>query len=71
MKKLGILLAFLLVIGGALPSMAQDMMDYPSDLTECEVDLTGETLNIFHFGDLERSLRLHHAADCVGNDRRD
>ena len=52
MKKLGILLALLLVIGGALPSLAQDMMDYPSDLTACEVDLTGETLNIFHFGDL-------------------
>lgn len=52
MKKLGILLALLLVIGGALPSLAQDMMDYPSDLTECEVDLTGETLNVFHFGDL-------------------
>ena len=27
-------------------------MDYPSDLTECEVDLTGETINVFHFGDL-------------------
>jgi len=52
MKKFAILLALLLVIGGALPSLAQDMMDYPSDLTECEVDLTGETLNIFHFGDL-------------------
>ena len=52
MKKLGILLALLLVIGGVLPSVAQDMMDYPSNLTACEVDLTGETLNIFHFGDL-------------------
>lgn len=52
MKKLGILLALLLVIGGALPSLAQDMVAYPSDLTECEVDLTGETVNIFHFGDL-------------------
>ncbi|MDE2776674.1 MAG: ABC transporter substrate-binding protein [Chloroflexota bacterium] len=52
MKKLGILLALALVIGGALPGLAQDMMDYPSDLTACEVDLTGETINIFHFGDL-------------------
>ena len=52
MKKLCILLALLLLMGGALPSLAQDMMDYPSNLTECEVDLTGETLNIFHFGDL-------------------
>ena len=52
MKNLGLLLALLLLVGGALPGMAQDMMEYPSDLTECEVDLTGETLNIFHFGDL-------------------
>ncbi len=51
MNKLGILLALLLVIA-VWPSLAQDMMEYPSDLTECEVDLTGETLNIFHFGDL-------------------
>ena len=52
MKKLCVLIALLLLVGGALPGMAQDMMEYPSDLTECEVDLTGETLNIFHFGDL-------------------
>ncbi len=52
MKNLCLLLALLLLAGGALPGMAQDMMEYPSDLTECEVDLTGETLNIFHFGDL-------------------
>jgi len=52
MKKLGILFALALFIGGALPGLAQDMMDYPSDLTPCEVDLTGETINIFHFGDL-------------------
>ena len=52
MKKFGILLALLVLIGGALPSLAQDMVDYPSDMTECEVDLTGETFNIFHFGDL-------------------
>lgn len=52
MKKLCILLMALLLLGGALPSLAQEMMDYPSDLTECEVDLAGETINIFHFGDL-------------------
>ena len=52
MKKLCFLLALLLLLGGALPSLAQDMVDYPSDLTECEVDLAGETLRIFHFGDL-------------------
>ena len=36
----------------SFPALAQDMMEYPSDLTECEVDLTGETIYIFHFGDL-------------------
>ena len=52
MKRLCYLLVLLLMVGAALPGMAQDMMDYPSDLTECEVDLSGETLRIFHFGDL-------------------
>jgi len=52
MKKLGILFALAQFIGGALPGLAQDMMDYPSDLTHCEVDLTGETINLDHFGDL-------------------
>lgn len=52
MKRLCTLLILLLLIAGALPSLAQEMMDYPSNLTECEVDLTGETLRIFHFGDL-------------------
>lgn len=52
MKKLCILLALLLLVGSALPSLAQDMPAYPGDLTECQVDLSGETLNIFHFGDL-------------------
>ena len=52
MKKLCIFFVLLSMIGGGLPSLAQDMMEYPSDLTECEVDLTGETINIFHFGDL-------------------
>ena len=52
MKKLCTLLVVLLLLASALPSLAQEMVDYPSDLTECEVDLTGETLRIFHFGDL-------------------
>jgi len=52
MKKLSLLLALLLLLAGVLPMTAQDMLPYPSDLTECEVDLTGETINIFHFGDL-------------------
>ena len=52
MKKLLALLALLsLVAGGALIS-AQDMVEYPSTMTECAVDLTGETIKIFHFGDL-------------------
>lgn len=52
MKRLCFLLIVLLLAGAALPGLAQEMMDYPSDLTECQVDLTGETLRIFHFGDL-------------------
>ena len=52
MKKFCVIFALLIVIAGALPSVAQDMLEYPSQMTECEVDLTGETLNIFHFGDL-------------------
>ena len=52
MKKICLLIALCLLLGGALPSLAQDMVDYPSDMTACEVDLSGETINIFHFGDL-------------------
>ena len=51
MKKLFVILALLLVLS-ASPMLAQDMMDYPSDLSECEADLTGQTINLFHFGDL-------------------
>jgi len=55
MKKMSFALVLALLISlFALPTFAQDdmMMDYPTDLTECEVDLTGETLTIYHFGDL-------------------
>lgn len=52
MKKLCITLALMLLIAGAVPTLAQDMVDYPSELTACEVDLSGETVTIFHFGDL-------------------
>ncbi len=52
MKRLSTLLILLLLMASAMPSLAQEMMDYPSELTECEVDLTGETLRLFHFGDL-------------------
>lgn len=54
MRKLSLLLALALLISVfALPSFAQDdMVPYPSDLTECQVDLTGETITIYHLGDL-------------------
>ncbi len=52
MNRFIILCALVLLLGAALPALAQDMLPYPSDLTECEVDLSGETVNIFHFGDL-------------------
>ncbi|MXX49933.1 MAG: ABC transporter substrate-binding protein [Chloroflexi bacterium] len=52
MKKLFTLLALLTLLAGGALSSAQDMVDYPSDLSECEFDLTGETINIYHFGDL-------------------
>ncbi|MDE2820893.1 MAG: ABC transporter substrate-binding protein [Chloroflexota bacterium] len=53
MKKMRYLICLLAIVSIiAVPTMAQDMMDYPSELSECEVDLTGETLTIFHFGDL-------------------
>ena len=52
MKRICILFVVLLLAAAAVPGMAQELMDYPSELTDCEVDLTGETLNVFHFGDL-------------------
>ncbi len=52
MKKLSFLLTLAFIIIIAVPTLAQDMVDYPSDLTACEVDLTGETVTIYHFGDL-------------------
>lgn len=50
MKKLSFIVV-LACIMAALPALAQEM-DYPSDLTECAVDLSGETMTIYHFGDL-------------------
>lgn len=53
MRKFSLFIVLSLLIGlFALPTLAQDMVEYPSDLTECEVDLTGETITIYHFGDL-------------------
>ena len=52
MNKRRFLLTLIAILATVVPIVAQDMMDYPSDLSECQVDLTGETLTIFHFGDL-------------------
>jgi ABC-type branched-subunit amino acid transport system substrate-binding protein len=43
----------LLLLAGVLAVSAQDdMLPLPTTHTECEVDLTGETITIYHFGDL-------------------
>jgi len=53
MKKLSLYLALTLVLViFAMPTFAQDMLDNPAVHTECEVDLTGETITLYHFGDL-------------------
>lgn len=53
MKKNSFLVVLaLLVAMFAMPTFAQDMVEYPSEMTECEVDLTGETITVYHFGDL-------------------
>lgn len=53
MKKLSLLLALAMLVAlFVTPTFAQDMIEYPTDLTECEVDLTGETITLYHFGDL-------------------
>ena len=50
MKRLTVALALLLLL--SMPALTQDMLEYPSDLSPCEVDMSGETLTIYHFGDL-------------------
>lgn len=53
MKKVTLFVLVLLLVGlFAVPTFAQDMMANPAVHTECEVDLTGETITIYHFGDL-------------------
>lgn len=53
MNRIRFALALVVILAmAAVPALSQDMMDYPSELTDCQVDLTGETINIFHFGDL-------------------
>jgi len=54
MRKVTFALLLTLLFGVlALPVVAQDdMIPLPTTHTECEVDLTGETITIYHFGDL-------------------
>ena len=52
MRKLSLLLVMALLVVMAVPISAQDMMELPSEHTECELDLTGETITLYHFGDL-------------------
>jgi len=59
MRKIALLLVLMLIVGiVALPAMAQDDdMGLPDFIqhSECEVDLTGETITIYHFGDISGS----------------
>jgi ABC-type branched-subunit amino acid transport system substrate-binding protein len=54
MKKLILGLAGLALVALTLPAAAQDAMELPDFIehTPCEVDLTGETITIYHFGDI-------------------
>ena len=52
MKRLSLLLVVMLLAGAAVPGLAQDLLPYPSEMTECQVDMSGETIRVFHFGDL-------------------
>jgi len=55
-RKMLFLLMLVLMIAAALPATAQDMaMPDFIQHTECEVDLTGQTIPIYHFGDLSGS----------------
>lgn len=71
MRKLLLLLALLLL---AAPVVAQDDMALPDFIqhTECEVDLTGQTIAIYHFGDISGSYAfitqplLAGLADAIG-----
>lgn len=57
MRKLVLLLTVLSLLLIIVPISAQDdMVAYPSTLTECEYDLTGETITLYHFGDLSGPL---------------
>lgn len=55
MRKSIFVMVIMLLIGAlAFPVMAQDDMELPDFIehSDCEVDLSGETIPIYHFGDL-------------------
>lgn len=57
MRKIALLVALLLLAIAVVPGAAQDDMALPDFIqhTECEVDLTGETITIYHIGDISGS----------------
>lgn len=58
MRKVSLfLVALLLLTVGLVPMQAQDAAELPEFIqhSECEVDLTGETVTIYHFGDISGS----------------
>lgn len=55
MRKLALLLTLVMLVVAVVPLTAQDdMMGLPDFIehTECEVDLTGQTVTIYHLGDI-------------------
>jgi ABC-type branched-subunit amino acid transport system substrate-binding protein len=54
MRKLTVIFLFVL-LAAALPAGAQDALPDFIQHTECEVDLTGQTIPIYHLGDLSGS----------------
>jgi branched-chain amino acid transport system substrate-binding protein len=58
MRRVSLLvLGLLLLAVGLVPMQAQDAAGLPDFIqhSECEVDLTGETITIYHFGDISGS----------------
>lgn len=56
MRKLSILVVALLAFGlMILPAVAQEELPDFIQHSDCEVDLTGETITIYHFGDISGS----------------
>jgi ABC-type branched-subunit amino acid transport system substrate-binding protein len=56
MRKLGLLLVVMVLLSVLIAPMAQDDMELPAFITDartpCEVDLTGESIQFWHIGDL-------------------